>query len=417
MMHVVFLLRRLNLYGGTKVCLQHANILAQAGHQVSVRQNNPPKYDRFALHPNVRLCTQLPPRADLIIASHWGTVLEAYTSAERLGATAVHLVQGLEYLDYQLRLEYPLSWPGRQRHVWRLVLGLRRRHRAVRRRRECQAVYKLPTRKLVVSEHLAAALRQEFGQQSYYVPNGIEGHLFQPGDAPAAPPYRVFVVGPYHHSFKRVPDAVAAVWRLKQQGLPIRLIRASQSAIAREEARCVDEYHCCIGPEEMARLYRSCHAVLLASNEAEGFGLPAIEAMASGCPAVLTAIRAFMGYTEPCDYAAFVPVGDRAAMADALQRVLTDRSWADRLRTRGLQVARLYTWEVVRPRITEIYQRIFQDGHQPTWKTVLAKKERSIQSAHSDPIIRVGAARMRSQRAVGEHRTSPHPSLPQDGGE
>jgi glycosyltransferase involved in cell wall biosynthesis len=71
----------------------------------------------------------------------------------------------------------------------------------------------------------------------------------------------------------------------------------------------------------------------------EGFGLPALEALACGSPVVTTAGSVMAELTAGA--ATVVPPGDAAALAHAMAGLL--RSPADP--APGLAVARAYTWE------------------------------------------------------------------------
>jgi len=75
----------------------------------------------------------------------------------------------------------------------------------------------------------------------------------------------------------------------------------------------------------------------------EGFGLPALEAMACGCP-VLTSNTTSL--PEICGEAAdLVDPLDQNAIRDGLLRILTDQDWAEQLKKRGLAHAQQFTWE------------------------------------------------------------------------
>jgi glycosyltransferase involved in cell wall biosynthesis len=92
---------------------------------------------------------------------------------------------------------------------------------------------------------------------------------------------------------------------------------------------------------DLASLYRDATAVLMTSRY-EGFGLPAVEAMASGSPVVAFANSAVAEIVT--GGGALVPDGDVAAMVAALRRVLDSPAAAAELRQQGLDRASQFTW-------------------------------------------------------------------------
>jgi glycosyltransferase involved in cell wall biosynthesis len=87
----------------------------------------------------------------------------------------------------------------------------------------------------------------------------------------------------------------------------------------------------------------------------EGFGLPPIEAMNAGVPVVTTRAGSL---PEVCgDGADLVPVGDVAALAEALDRLLTDPRHRQELVGRGRRVAARYDWDVTTERFAELLRQ------------------------------------------------------------
>jgi glycosyltransferase involved in cell wall biosynthesis len=113
-----------------------------------------------------------------------------------------------------------------------------------------------------------------------------------------------------------------------------------------------------VDDDTVAALYRSA-AVVAYPSLAEGFGLPALEAMACGAPLVTTSGTAMDEFVD--DAALCVPPGDAGALRDALARVLDDAAVAAQLRERGPQVAAHYTWDACTEAHVAAYRAALQD--------------------------------------------------------
>lgn len=87
----------------------------------------------------------------------------------------------------------------------------------------------------------------------------------------------------------------------------------------------------------------------------EGFGLPVLEAMASGCP-VLTSDVSSMPEVAG-DAALLVDPDDDEAIADALARIWSDEPLRERLRAAGRRRAARFTWAETARRTAEGYER------------------------------------------------------------
>lgn len=108
---------------------------------------------------------------------------------------------------------------------------------------------------------------------------------------------------------------------------------------------------------ELRALYAGAICVAQVS-EGEGFGLPIVEAMASGTPMVSADTTAMVEVAG--DASLRVDPLDIGAIAAALARLCTDEPLRALLRRRGLQRASLFTWEHAAEQTLAVYRAVLQ---------------------------------------------------------
>ena len=107
--------------------------------------------------------------------------------------------------------------------------------------------------------------------------------------------------------------------------------------------------------ETLAVMYRLA-GVFVFPSLYEGFGLPPLEAMASGTPVVTSNVSSLPEVAA--DAAILVDPYDPSAIADGIERVLGDEGLRADLRRRGLARARQFSWEQSVRRVREIYDAV-----------------------------------------------------------
>ncbi len=101
-------------------------------------------------------------------------------------------------------------------------------------------------------------------------------------------------------------------------------------------------------------LYRSAQGLLFMSHY-EGFGLPLLEAMQSGCPVVASDV---CSHPEVAGGAAtLLPPNDDGALAAEMTRLLLDHDHRQAMRTRGLRRAGEFSWEKAAEETVAVYNR------------------------------------------------------------
>lgn len=110
-----------------------------------------------------------------------------------------------------------------------------------------------------------------------------------------------------------------------------------------------------VADADLPALYNLARAVVMPSRH-EGFGLPILEAMASGAPVVATTAGALPEVAG--DAALLVEPGDVGALARALQRVSREESLHGELRERGFERCRLFSWQRTAVETVDVYEEV-----------------------------------------------------------
>ena len=98
---------------------------------------------------------------------------------------------------------------------------------------------------------------------------------------------------------------------------------------------------------------------LLQPSFVEGFGIPVLEAMATGCPVIASDTPALVEVLAGAGLHA--AVGDAAGLASAIHQ-LRSGSLREELRARGLERARAFSWDVAARQTLEIYREAAASG-------------------------------------------------------
>lgn len=197
------------------------------------------------------------PEADVLISTWWETAEWAQTFGSRKG-THVHFIQHHEVFDYlpQARV---------------------------------RAVYRLPTRKIVVARWLADVMREEYADaSSVVVPNAIDRGLFY---APRRMRQPAPTIGTLFHEtpFKGLDVALEVIARLRIEFPELRVVMFGSSPPSAAVENTLRGYGLHIDPpqDHLRALYAQCD-LWLSCSRTEGFNLTAMEAMACRTPVVST---------------------------------------------------------------------------------------------------------------------------------
>jgi glycosyltransferase involved in cell wall biosynthesis len=182
-------------------------------------------------------------------------------------------------------------------------------------------------------------------------PNGIDP-IFRPAAAGEVPSDNLSL-GTYAlavGAIERRKNQRVALEAAKAAGLPLVVVGPERDASLADELRRrgarVEGY---VERERLALLYRGA-ACLVQTSLYEGFGLPVLEAMASGTPVVAFREPALREVGEDA-----ILLTDENGLAEAIRRAVADR---ERLATAGLARARHFSWREAAKRTLETYLEV-----------------------------------------------------------
>lgn len=154
-------------------------------------------------------------------------------------------------------------------------------------------------------------------------------------------------------AFSRLPAELKQRFPLLLIGDRGWLSEELHTKIASLQARGEVRYLGYVPQDDLPQIY-SAAAVCLYTSMYEGFGLPAVEAMASGTPLIASNASSL---PEVCkDGALLIESGDIAGIAQALNTVLVDRDLARTLAERGSRVASHYSWQLTARKTVDVYR-------------------------------------------------------------
>jgi glycosyltransferase involved in cell wall biosynthesis len=178
------------------------------------------------------------------------------------------------------------------------------------------------------------------------------------------------IVQPYilyvgkHHAYKNIPTLLHAYMHYREVFEHFQLVIAGKRDVRQqvlyETAALLDSgnriiFTDFVSEDDLFALYKGASLFVFPSRY-EGFGLPPLEAMACGVPVITSNAASLPEVVE--DAGIQVDPLDHHKLADAIKKVLTERSLWKTMRQKGLSQVQKFSWERAAQQVAQIYHRV-----------------------------------------------------------
>ncbi|MBQ9211552.1 MAG: glycosyltransferase [Clostridia bacterium] len=336
--HAAFVLPSCEMSGGIMVALRHACFLQDAGWNVDLIAPTA-KWHVWTEFGHSFECISyadggcdLDAYYDLMVATMWTTVplIQQYP---RVGKRA-YLVQNFE------RDFYPLEDPQRL---------------------ACEGTYFLDDnwQYLTISRWCEGWLRERYGQDPIYLPNGLESGKYAPHLRDwTGRKVRVLIEGDCAVDYKNVDESFRIVDKLDPERFEIWYM--SYNASPKGGYRC-DKFLHAVPYEETPKVYGDCD-ILLKSSWLESFSYPPLEMMATGGYCVVAPNGGNAEYLREGENCLLYPLGEIDAAVQAIERIVSDGELREKLYRQGLETAQARDWKDIQEGIANVYRSLLLKG-------------------------------------------------------
>lgn len=323
---VAYLIPGCGISGGIAVICQHLNRLKKRGYDVLMITETDTTEIPWFPNQNVAIVTvdNAPDNIDYLVATGWST---AYSIQKIPAKKKCYFVQSDETrFNPEGSREYNLAFES----------------------------YKMDLIYITEAKWIKQWLREKFGQNAFYVPNGLDTDIIYsttPRDTDPNRKVRVLLEGPIDIPYKGMHYAFAAV-----EGLDCEVWCISSAGVPKPNWRC-DRFFSRVPMDQMKYIYSSCD-ILLKMSQVEGFFGPPMEMMACHGACVVGKVTGYDEYIVDNYNALVVEPGDVEGAHNALKKLIEDKELRERLAENGYNTAMKWKWDESIDLLEQIFQPI-----------------------------------------------------------
>lgn len=323
-----FVLPAMEISGGIRVALLHAEMLVKAGAQVSLftLEGEAEWYHEGDFHFPVLSAERekLQGTLDLAVATMWNTA--EFVEQSSKSRKKKYLVQNFEVGFYP---------PG---SPYRIATSATYRMRS-------------PMEYVTISKWCQNWLREEYHTEAVYLPNGIDPSFYPKRGRDLQGKIRILIEGDCSAEHKNVDESFRIVEQLDLEKFEIWYM--SYNGNPKSWYR-VDRFLHRVPYEKTPEVYAACD-ILLKTSLLESFSYPPLEMMASGGYVVAVPNGGNLEYLKDGENCILYPQGNLAEAKAAIERILTDAELRKKLDTGAEETVKERNWKRIEPQILEQY--------------------------------------------------------------
>lgn len=323
-----FVLPAMEISGGIRVALLHAEMLVKAGAQVSLftLEGEAEWYHEGDFHFPVLSAERekLQGTLDLAVATMWNTA-EFVEQSSKIRKKK-YLVQNFEVGFYPPGSPYRIA---------------------------TSATYRMrnPMEYVTISKWCQNWLREEYHTEAAYLPNGIDPSFYPKRGRDLQGKIRILIEGDCSAEHKNVDESFRIVEQLDLEKFEIWYM--SYNGNPKSWYR-VDRFLHRVPYEKTPEVYAACD-ILLKTSLLESFSYPPLEMMASGGYVVAVPNGGNLEYLKDGENCILYPQGNLAEAKAAIERILTDAELRKKLDTGAEETVKERNWKRIEPQILEQY--------------------------------------------------------------
>jgi len=350
-MRITFLTPHVDISGGVRIILGYASRLADRGHEVTVIC--PESALTKVTIRGRKIRTFLPKRFFLNLVKHkprWVDVAAKIKYVPSWGER--HIPDGDVIIATAWETApYVKDYPSKKGRKFYLIQHYETLYHAGNNREEADETYRFPLKKIVVSTWLNRTMREKFNSDSVIIVNPIDLSQFCPTGKEYGSKRKVCML---HHTYnwKGTHDGITAFKMAKKKYPDLQLVMFG-TYVKKVRFDCTYYYKPC--GNMLREIYNSCD-IFLCPSWREGFGLPAVEAMACKCALVTTDNGGCWDYAIHEKTALVSPPKNPEQLGQNLIRLLENEGLLRTIGQNGYEYVKQFTWNKAVGKMEEVFR-------------------------------------------------------------